>query len=252
MRVIKEAVRAALARSPYRLVRRTRLNRFQAIDEALAGVRGRGFAPSLVVDGGANQGQFARAAGRIFPDAALHLIEPQPGCRPALAALRDTRPEAITVHEAALVAAAAPGDSVTMATNASATSTGAQVLTGAEIAAKATCVVPAATLDQLIPPHLGPDDRVFLKLDLQGFELEALKGGDALLARTDLIMLEVSFYAQAHEPPIAALLQFLDARGFELYDVASLFARPRDDRARQEDFLLVRKDSGLAADRDWA
>jgi hypothetical protein len=41
-----------------------------------------------------------------------------------------------------------------------------------------TVPVATSTLDQLFGRHIGPDDRAFLKLDLQGYKLAALSGGD--------------------------------------------------------------------------
>ena len=70
--------------------------------------------------------------------------------------------------------------------------------------------------------------------------------------QTEVILTEVSFFAQAYEPPISQIISFLDARNFELYDIAALAARSRDGRARQGDFLFVRRDSRLMADTRWS
>jgi FkbM family methyltransferase len=61
----------------------------------------RGFAPEVIVDGGANIGNFARMARRIFADATIHLIEPQPACQEALTRL--AKAEGFVLHDAALV-----------------------------------------------------------------------------------------------------------------------------------------------------
>lgn len=71
-----------------------------------------------------------------------------------------------------------------------------------------------------------------LELDLPGFELHALRGAAASLLRFDVILTEVSFFSQAYEPTISNLIVFLFEHGFELYDIASLSARRRDDRPR--------------------
>ena len=93
---------------------------------------------------------------------------------------------------------------------------------------------------------------MLLKLDLQGYELEALAGGERTLAATDVVLTEVSFFAQAYEPPIARLVAFLAARQFELYDICALGGRRRDGRARQGDFVFARKGSALSADTRWS
>jgi hypothetical protein len=81
--------------------------------------------------------------------------------------------------------------------------------------------------------------------------LRALHGAIETLATTDVVLSEISFFAQDYEPPIAALVGFLSEHGFELYDVASVYARPRDDRPRQGDFIFVRRRCSLAVDRSW-
>jgi hypothetical protein len=110
--------------------------------------------------------------------------------------------------------------------------------------------VAAATLDALFD-SVKRDDRPLLKLDLQGYELHALQGGARLLKSVEAILAEVSFYAQAYEPPIATLVSFLSDNGFQLYDIASLSGRARDNRLHQGDFIFVRGGSQLLQDGRW-
>jgi hypothetical protein len=128
-------------------------------------------------------------------------------------------------------------------------STGAHVLNSAGYSGP-TQAVPVTTLDAILA-GISRDDRVLLKLDLQGWELEALHGATAALAAIEVILIEVSFYAQAYEPTVANLIAFLAEHRFVLHDIASLVGRERDDRAHQADFLFVRSDSPLDADRSW-
>ena len=125
-------------------------------------------------------------------------------------------------------------------------STGVHVASGGENAVS----VAAETLDALFG-SVNRDDRALLKLDLQGYELHALKGGTAFLRSAEAILTEVSFYAQAYESRIAALVSFLSDNGFELYDIASLGGRARDNRPRQGDFVFVRAGSQLVDDTGW-
>src|SRR5258706_637892 len=82
-------------------VSRTPPNRFAAMGEALAQLARRGFAPRVVIDAGANVGDWTRLARPLFPSARFHLIEPQRDCLPSLRALPD-----VTLHAFAL---SAPG-----------------------------------------------------------------------------------------------------------------------------------------------
>jgi hypothetical protein len=106
-------------------------------------------------------------------------------------------------------------------------------------------------LDVLFASDIALGDRAFLKLDLQGWELEALKGAERLHDKIEVILTEASFFIQAYEPSIETLFRYLDECGFALYDVASLAARRRDNRAHQADFVFVRRNSPLLADTAW-
>lgn len=111
--------------------------------------------------------------------------------------------------------------------------------------------VPCVTLDGLLARAIKPGDGSLPKLDLQGYELNATLRASETLQCCDVILSEVSFYAQAYEPPISELTAFLTDRGFELYDIASLYARPRDYRPRQGDLIFVLSDSSLVAYKSW-
>ena len=59
-------------------------NRFDAMGDMLRGLCRFGYEPRIVIDGGANMGEWTRLACRIFPVATFHLVEPQTACRPRL------------------------------------------------------------------------------------------------------------------------------------------------------------------------
>jgi FkbM family methyltransferase len=206
-----------------------------------------GFSPRRIVDGGANVGDFAKLATSLFPAATVHLVEPQPACCDALAQLAlDNR------YRLHIVALGAEGGCIDLAIDPARVTTGAHILPNAKLADDGgSARVPIVRLDTLLAQEIATDDRCLLKLDLQGWELEALKGADRILNHIEVILTEVSFFAQAYEPSIESLLHFLDERGFALYDIASLAARRRDNRAHQGDFVFVRRDSPLMADTAW-
>jgi FkbM family methyltransferase len=237
---MKHLIKAVMEHTPYRIVRHYGANRFHAMEPCLRLMKARGFSPRIVVDGGAHVGSFSIAVQSIFPDAFFHLVEPQPACREALRAL--CAEKGFSFHECAL---AEKSGRVDLTATAEA-STGAHVASAGE---EAVSVV-AETLDTLFG-SVRREERALLKLDLQGYELHALMGGTAFLRSAEVILTEVSFYAQAYEPPIAALVSFLNENGFQLYDIASLGGRARDDRPRQGDFVFVRKGSELVQDTRW-
>jgi FkbM family methyltransferase len=237
--MIKQLLKSVMAHTSYRLVRDSGLNRFEAVEACLRSMRGLGFSPKVVIDGGAHLGQFGLVAKSIFPDAKFHLIEPQPACCLELRAI--CAENEFVFHQLALAEGAGRGF-LTSTT---------QPSTGAHMESKSVTPVTTATLDDLFASLLHKGDRVLLKLDLQGYELRALRGGTALLPSIEIILTEVSFFSQSYEPSIADLIGFLDQSGFVLYDIAALAGRSRDNRLKQGDFIFARKGSDLLQDARW-
>jgi FkbM family methyltransferase len=235
---MKQIAKWIMARTPYRLVREYGINRFQAIDQSLRDLRKRGFRPMIVIDGGAHLGTFSLAAERIFPEATFHLIEPQPACLGPLRELSAKRHFAL--HEFAL--SDRPGTVEFLKTTDP--NTGAYVNPRGEEA----ITVPANTLDALFAGRVATEMRPLLKLDLQGHELAALKGGVKTLQSIEAVLIEVNFVPFLASPGIPSIISFFDENEFELYDVASLSGQFRDNRLVGGDLIFARRDSELMAD----
>ena len=241
---LRDLIKRLLALTPYRLVH-SAPNRFQAIDYCLQHLGRLGYAPRRIIDGGAHLGWFAQLARKVFPQAAIHMIDPQPACGPALAQLAAT--QGFHFHPVAL--GAVPGRIVMHV--ADTPSTGAHVRDVGDPESKAVDVE-AATLDGLFAADCTAADRTFLKLDLEGHEMPALRGASRLLPQVEVVLIESSFLGGEGEPRAPELIAFFSGAGFDLFDIASLSGRPRDNRLRQADLVFVRRGSPLLADTDWA
>lgn len=95
------------------------------------------------------------------------------------------------------------------------------------------------TLDELLAGSPGPIR--LLKLDVEGFELNVLRGAGAVLARTECVLFEVSrrsaLYGYASEDVVAAL----DAAGFTVVDEGGEpVPRPFEAGPRAENLAAVR------------
>lgn len=145
---MKRFAKAILTYTPYRIIRRTSANRFQAIDEALLALKNRGWSPDVIIDGGANVGAFSETMLKLFPAAMVHAIEPQPGCQADLKALARRWPSRLHLHFAAL-SAPGHGDTGQMLTDAAARSTGA-MLSLEPKEGRIRIDVPVTTLDNLM------------------------------------------------------------------------------------------------------
>lgn len=100
--------------------------------------------------------------------------------------------------------------------------------------------VPVRRLDAVLSPAslTGP---VLLKLDVQGFELEVIRGFSVGLAAVEHVYAEVSFLPLYEGQPLApAIIADLHARGFDLAGVYNL-STDREERSVQADMLFANR-----------
>jgi FkbM family methyltransferase len=103
------------------------------------------------------------------------------------------------------------------------------------------------TLDKIIPTSLH--EPFFLKLDVQGAELDILRGGNATLEKTEAVQLELPLLCYNEGAPISSeVVSFMNDRGFALYDISG-FVRPFGKHLVQIDTIFVRKESKLRPDK---
>lgn len=100
--------------------------------------------------------------------------------------------------------------------------------------------VAVSTLDQELAGNSLPGP-VLLKLDVQGYELEVLHGGEETLSRIDYIYCEVSFLEFYDEQPLAkTVMDFLVDAGFTIKRVGEV-TRSRQGEVLQADLLFERR-----------
>ncbi len=83
---------------------------------------------------------------------------------------------------------------------------------------------------------------IFLKIDVQGYELDVLEGAIKLLEKISLIKVEIS-YTQLYKNGTnwRILVDFLNKNHFEIWDVENGFRNPKNYRLLQSDLILVNK-----------
>ena len=103
--------------------------------------------------------------------------------------------------------------------------------------------VHVARLDPIWPELVRGGDRVWLKLDVQGFELEVLKGAEASLPSVACVQAELSFVPLYDcSPRFLELVKHLDARGFRLAGLEEGHDDVRTGEMLQADGIFVRDD----------
>jgi len=200
---------------------------------------------ATVIDVGANRGQFGLFAARRFPGAELHCFEPLPEARETLMSVLRGHPR-LRVHGVALGArnstetfnVAASDDSSSLLT---ATRTQTASFPKAAVAERRS--VEVGRLDDVISPE-AVSRPCLLKIDVQGYELEVLRGAEIVLDAVDQLLVECSFVELYEGQPLAAeIVARCAERGFPLDGVFSLV---HDERGRclQGDFLFGRAPEG--------
>lgn len=198
-------------------------------------------APETVVDIGANRGQFALAARRVFPGARIASFEPLP--EPAVVFRRIfAGDDGVQLFESAIGAEAGSATIHLSARDDSSsllpiTAEQDRLFPGTAEAGLQTIRVGRladfVTASEIAPPAL-------LKLDVQGFELQALRGCEDLLDRFQWVYAECSFVELYRGQALAdEVIAWLRERGFALRGVYNM-AYDRDGRAVQADFWFTR------------
>jgi FkbM family methyltransferase len=207
----------------------------------------RGLGCRTVVDVGANRGQFALCARRCFPDAEIVSVEPLPG--PGDRFRRVFRGDSrVVLHEAAIgprSGRAAMHVSRRDDSSSLLPITPRQSRTFPGTQEVGTTIVREGRLSEFVSEG-SIRQPALLKLDVQGYELEALKGCSDLLRHFEWIYVECSF-AEFYEGQVLGddLFVWLQQQGYasvelhgQVFDddgailqADALFRRVRDDEA---------------------
>jgi len=170
-----------------------------------------------ILDIGANEGQFARIARELWPHAIVHSFEPLPHVHATLAANFAGDP---LTHAHNIALSAQAGSQVM---HWSAFSPSSSLLPMAQLhrdewpqsAQHSEVEVRLERLDDWAGSVGAPAGPMLVKIDVQGFEVQVIEGGQDVLRNAEIVVLEISFVEfYEGQPLFAEIHDRLQALGF--------------------------------------
>jgi hypothetical protein len=108
--------------------------------------------------------------------------------------------------------------------------------------------VQVSTLEALGPELASEHDRIVLKVDVQGLELEVLDGAGSFLDDVQAIETELSLYPMYEDQPDwRRLCDRAEELGFAFFAVDPGYSDPRSGRLIEMDGLFVREELAALA-----
>jgi FkbM family methyltransferase len=212
------------------------------MEVALKGLRDRGYAPAVVFDIGAADGNWTRMAMEFWPRASFVCFEPLVEWRTQLDALKADHPRQVSLQECGV------GDA-----DAELTLGVSDYLWESSFAyaCKSERKVMVRRLDGLYGEGRIPRPS-FVKIDVQGFERRVLEGGRELMSSVDFVLMECNFFRFCDEmQTLDETVAFMSALGFLPYEFVDFIRRPLDGAMGQCDLLFARRGHRLLSDHRW-
>ena len=209
--------------------------------DRLSAMKSKGFNPNCIFDVGASDGRWSKSVMQIFPDATFHLFEPQVDIaseyQQTMADFISQNPNAV-LHKTAV----GPEDGTVTFNVSENNPVGSTSITPANPARYTQVESPLTKLDSVIESGVAIPQ--FVKMDIQGAELDALRGFEKNLKEVDLLLLEtwLSRGYGSNTPLIHELIDFLLPHGFYMFDLGGCY-RNASDSLISQDFFFVNKNS---------
>lgn len=97
-------------------------------------------------------------------------------------------------------------------------------------------------LDSVLNDIAQPDDKIYLKVDTQGYEMKVLRGALGNIGRFELIQLETSFFpAYQNEALIGDVIKFLDALEYCVVGIEPGWEDPKTGEMFEADIIFCHK-----------
>lgn len=220
------------------------------MDLLLKGLKTRGLNCKTIMDVGANRTEWSRMAKKVFPVADFCLIEPQAEMKDNLDAFcREFKGSAYF-----LAGAGSKAGQLNLTVWDDLVGSSFLVKPDQHLERKGKQrSIQIITIDELITTSETAIPEI-IKLDIQGFELEALKGATLTFGVTEVYIMEVSLFKFGDLegiPLFADVVNFMLERGYVVYDFPGFLRRPLDGALGQCDICFVKEKGFLRSSNLW-
>ena len=206
------------------------------VDVLFSVLRRSDFAPTHILDVGANHGNWTRSALQLFPDAQYILLEPQDRLKMHIQDLLASGRKITWIN------AGASDKTETLPFHLSHRDDSSTFLEGDAPSAPAIPIKVWALDDLLVEYKLPVPGMV--KIDAEGFDLKVLQGAGSLLGKTDVFLVEASVLCP-FENSVEAIIQFMAGGGYRLVDITELNRSPKDNVLWLTELAFLRNESQL-------
>lgn len=209
--------------------------------ECLQRLEKMGLSPGMIVDCGARFGAWTKLAKKVFPNANVLMVEAHPDTEPYLKDVCKVFHPLVEYQIALLGPRPQEGVPFIVTEKMGA---GSSVLPELSNVPRNTVHLPMKMLDSVLYEHMVSEVDL-LKLDVQGYELEILKGATEALKSVEVVLMETSLIAyNLNAPLFHEVCVFMKQCGFVLFDICDV-ARWHELTLFQMDVIFVREDSPL-------
>lgn len=240
---IKDSFQSAAHKMGYHVLSKNRIS--GDLELFLKGVLKRGLKVNHVLDVGAHTGDWSSFVAQLIPEASFYLIEPQEELKPEIDRFLQN-------HKGKLFIGGAGSEVGELSFTVFDDKAGSSFLpTGDAVGTKKQKKVPVFSIDSLVEKKeiAVPD---LCKIDVQGYELEVLKGAKSILGKTDVFIIETNLFKFFPNQPLAhEIIAFMSENGYLIYDFAGFLNRPLDGALGQVDVCFVKQDSILYQNNLW-
>jgi FkbM family methyltransferase len=204
------------------------------------------FKPEVVLDIGAGKGTWSIEAGQHFKDAEFFMIEPLVESEEQLSSLCKKNPR---YHYILTAVDKESGEKIMNVTPDLFGSTLLSYYAGEDPSLQRK--IPVDVIDQMISEgKIRPPQ--FVKIDVQGSEINVLKGGQRMFATAEVFIIETSLFEfMPGCPRVHDLIAFMAARDFFLFDLAGFLRRPYENDLAQLDLVFVSAKSPMVSSKKW-